>query len=258
MFHVTFLISQQISSLQNNSFHSHQRLQRSPIYFSAILIHTNLLHPNQNSLCRARRLCKTTNDAKRNFKEFFRITKKNNTHHRHHHHHHRHRHHFNIPFLPNACMLGCFLTAYNVDNQPLPTLGISRLVIATYTSISRKSRSVTIRQLSYPREYWSKFLVAGCLSSHQPTRIWEETLESGNLFSGSWISGSVPWTTQTERFKTERLKRHIKQTSLYNAELYSWWWSPSDRSPRPRIRLAPLFWKIETRLEFKTSSHVQR
>ena len=26
---------------------------------------------------------------------------------------------------------------------------------------------------------------------HQPVRIKEETLESGNLFSGSWISASV-------------------------------------------------------------------
>ena len=31
----------------------------------------------------------------------------------------------------------------------------------------------------YPWESWSKFLVAGCPSSHQPTRIREETLESG-------------------------------------------------------------------------------
>ena len=31
----------------------------------------------------------------------------------------------------------------------------------------------------YPWESWSKFLVAGCPSSHQPTRIREEMLESG-------------------------------------------------------------------------------
>ena len=36
-------------------------------------------------------------------------------------------------------------------------------------------------------------LVAGCLSSNQPTRIREESLESENLFSGIWISTSVPW-----------------------------------------------------------------
>ena len=31
----------------------------------------------------------------------------------------------------------------------------------------------------YPWGSWSKFLVAGCPSSHQPTRIMEEMLESG-------------------------------------------------------------------------------
>ena len=35
----------------------------------------------------------------------------------------------------------------------------------------------------YPWESWSKFLVAGCPSSHQPTRIREETLESGGPLS---------------------------------------------------------------------------
>ena len=39
--------------------------------------------------------------------------------------------------------------------------------------------------------YLSEFLVVGC--SFTPTiSIWEETLESGNLLSGSWISASVP------------------------------------------------------------------
>ena len=59
-------------------------------------------------------------------------------------------------------------------------------------SFSRKSRLVTILKAAvYPWECWSEFLVAGCPSSHQPTRIREETLESGDLFSGSWISASV-------------------------------------------------------------------
>ena len=34
--------------------------------------------------------------------------------------------------------------------------------------------------------------MAGCPSSYQQTRIREKTLESGNLFSGSWISASIP------------------------------------------------------------------
>ena len=39
---------------------------------------------------------------------------------------------------------------------------------------------------------WSEFLLVGYPSSHRPAWIREETLESGNLFSGSWISASVP------------------------------------------------------------------
>ena len=38
----------------------------------------------------------------------------------------------------------------------------------------------------------ASFLVAGCPSSHQAARIREEMLESGNFFSGSRISASVP------------------------------------------------------------------
>ena len=49
------------------------------------------------------------------------------------------------------------------------------------------SGNIVISQLS-THGYWSNFLVAGCSSA--PIR--EETLESGNLFSGSWISTSVP------------------------------------------------------------------
>ena len=50
-----------------------------------------------------------------------------------HHHHHYHHHLFNDHFLPRSIkgMVGCFQTAYKVDNQPLATLGISCLVIVT-------------------------------------------------------------------------------------------------------------------------------
>ena len=75
---------------------------------------------------------------------------------------------------------------HKVDNQPLAALGISRLVIVSDASISRKSRSVTIRQyVVYPWECWSVFLMAGCPSSYQPAGIREETLESEKFFSGS-------------------------------------------------------------------------
>ena len=45
------------------------------------------------------------------------------------HHHHQ----LNVHFLPRLIkgMDGCFPTAYKVDNQPLATLGISRLVLVT-------------------------------------------------------------------------------------------------------------------------------
>ena len=39
----------------------------------------------------------------------------------------------------------------------------------------------------YPWECWNEFLVTGCLSWCQPAWIWKEMLESGNLFSRSWI-----------------------------------------------------------------------
>ena len=66
-----------------------------------------------------------------------------------------------------------------IDNQPLSTfwdLSCSH----SDASISRKSHPVTILKAAvYPWESWSEFMVAGCPSSHQPTRIREETLESG-------------------------------------------------------------------------------
>ena len=53
-----------------------------------------------------------------------------------------------------------------VDNQPL---------------------AFSLKAVVYPWEYWNKVLVTGCSSWHQPAQIREETLESGNLFSSSWI-----------------------------------------------------------------------
>ena len=55
---------------------------------------------------------------------------------------------------------------HKVDNQPL---------------------AFSFMAVVYPWEYWNKVMVIGCSSWHQPTRIREETLESGNLFSSSWI-----------------------------------------------------------------------
>ena len=39
----------------------------------------------------------------------------------------------------------------------------------------------------YPWEYWNKVLVTGCSSWRQPAQIREEVLETGHLFSSSWI-----------------------------------------------------------------------
>ena len=73
-----------------------------------------------------------------------------------HHHHHHHHHHLNVHVLPRSIksMDGCFPTA----------LG---------------RQSTILKAAVYPWESWSAFLVVGCPSSHQPTRIREETLESG-------------------------------------------------------------------------------
>ena len=76
-------------------------------------------------------------------------------------------------------MDGCFPTALGIENQPLATfwdLPFSH----SDASILRKSHLVTkLKAAVYPWEGWSKFLIAGCPSSHQPTRIREDTLESG-------------------------------------------------------------------------------
>ena len=80
-----------------------------------------------------------------------------------------------------------------VDNQPLATLPFLDLSFShSDASISRKSHLVTIRQLAIHGNVGTSFWWSGCPSSHQPAQIREETLESGNLFSGSWISASVP------------------------------------------------------------------
>ena len=46
--------------------------------------------------------------------------------------------------------------------------------------------------VDYSRECWNEFSVTGCPSWRQPAQITEETLESGNLFSGKLKSDSVP------------------------------------------------------------------
>ena len=56
-----------------------------------------------------------------------------------------------------------------------------------------------IKQMSRRRRSWknysTNFLVAGC-HPRPPVRMRKETLESGNLFNGSWISASLPYLKQ--------------------------------------------------------------
>ena len=77
---------------------------------------------------------------------------------------HHHHHQLNIHFLPRKSIKGidgCF-----------PATFWDFLFSHSDSSNSRKSRLVTILKAAvYPWESWSEFLVAGCPSSHQPTRI---------------------------------------------------------------------------------------
>ena len=71
-------------------------------------------------------------------------------------------------------------TSLLLDHYYNPPLATSQDLPLSHSdaSISRKSCLVT-KAAVYPWESWSTFLVAGCPSSYQPTRIREETLESG-------------------------------------------------------------------------------
>ena len=82
-------------------------------------------------------------------------------------------------------MDGCFPTANKVDNQPLATLGISRLVIVIVTLPFRENPVQSPSGSCLSMGMLEQVLVVGCPSSHQQAGIREETLESGNLFSGS-------------------------------------------------------------------------
>ena len=91
----------------------------------------------------------------------------------------------------NQVMDGCFSTAWGRQ----PTFSDTRDVSFSHSdaSISRKTVSIRWLSIQYPWECWSEFLVAGCPSSHKSAGIREDMLESGELFSGSWISASVPY-----------------------------------------------------------------
>ena len=79
-------------------------------------------------------------------------------------------------------MDGYFPTALGRQSIFSNILGL--LFSHSVASISRKSRLVTIRQLSIPGKVVASFWWWDALP-HQPVGIREETLESGNLFSGS-------------------------------------------------------------------------
>ena len=79
---------------------------------------------------------------------------------------------FNTPHSPQVC---------GVDNQ---TFG-DNLKDFNWT-IVEKSPSALNPPMGIEANFWWRDAL-----SHQPVRIKEETLESGNLFSVSWISASV-------------------------------------------------------------------
>ena len=67
-----------------------------------------------------------------------------------------------------------------------------------------------------------QFWVAGCSTSHQPARIREETLESGNLFSSIWISISVPY--YFKHWITTYVRTYVSRPPRVG------WWPVSSRS----------------------------
>ena len=111
-----------------------------------------------------------------------------------------HHHHFNIHFLLKLIKGNRRLLPkqHKVDNQPLP---------------------FSLKAVVYLWEYWNKVLVTGCSSRHQPARIKEETLESGNLVSSSWIQ---PYhTAMYEKIKKYLLELFQSCVSSKKCELTS-------------------------------------
>ena len=53
--------------------------------------------------------------------------------------------------------------------------------------VDNKPLAFSLKAVVYHWEYWNRVLVTRCSSWRQPARFREETLESGNLFSSSWI-----------------------------------------------------------------------
>ena len=80
-----------------------------------------------------------------------------------------------------TCSRACSQACSRACSQAC-TWACSRACSRAYWNIVEKTWAVPFshhKAAVYPWESWSKFLVAGCPSSHQPTRIREETLESG-------------------------------------------------------------------------------
>ena len=98
-----------------------------------------------------------------------------------------HHHQLNVHFLPRSIKGKdrCFPTALGRQSTFGNILDVWDLPFShSDASISRKSCLVTILKAAvYPWECCNEFLVRECPSSHQPTEIREETLESRNLLS---------------------------------------------------------------------------
>ena len=97
--------------------------------------------------------------------------------------HWHHHHQLNVDFIPRLIkgMDSCFPTALGRQSTFSNILDLS--FSHGDASISRKSCLDTLRQLSIPGKVGASFWWWDALL-HQPVGIREETLESGNLFSG--------------------------------------------------------------------------
>ena len=105
--------------------------------------------------------------------------------HHYHHHHRRHHHHHHLLFWKRR-----FLPRYARIGR-LPQGGQTKPLV-TLHKIQLDHRVEKSSSASYPPiDVEASFSWRDALP-HQPVRIRKESLESGNLFSGSWISASVP------------------------------------------------------------------
>ena len=110
--------------------------------------------------------------------------------------HNHHHHQFNVHFLPRWIkgMGGCFPTALGRQSTFSNILG-DFLFSHRDASISRKFSLVTIRQLSIPGKVGASFWWRDALPHTNQLGLGKRRWNLEDLFSGSWISDSLPYPT---------------------------------------------------------------